>query len=39
VKKIDESGLTVYTVPQSLGEYFEEMFKNVDANMESLNIA
>ena len=39
VKKIDESGLTVYTVPKSLGEYFEEMFKNVDANMESLNIA
>jgi len=26
-------------VPKSLGEYFEEMFKNIDANMESLNIA
>jgi len=37
-KKIDESGMTVYTVPKSLGEYFEEMFKNVDANLESLNI-
>lgn len=38
VKKIDESGMTVYTVPYSLGEFFTEMFKNVDANLESLNI-
>ena len=39
VKKIDESGMTVYTVPNSLGEFFSEMFKNVDANLESLNIS
>jgi len=26
-------------VPKPLGEYFEEMFKNIDANLESLNIA
>jgi len=31
--------MTVYTVPNSLGEYFTEMFTNVDANLESLNIS
>ena len=31
--------MTVYTVPNSLGEFFTEMFKNVDANLESLNIS
>ena len=30
--------MTVYTVPNSLGEYFTEIFTNVDANLESLNI-
>ena len=37
-KSIDETGRTVYTVPKELGEYFEEIFKSVDANLESLNI-
>ena len=31
--------MTVYTVPNSLGEYFTEMFKNVDANLDRLNIS
>ena len=31
--------MTVYTVPNSLGEFFTEMFINVDANLESLNIS
>ena len=39
VKQIDEAGLTVYSVPKSFGKYFQEMFKDVDANMTSLNIA
>lgn len=38
VKRIDESGMTVYTVPNSLGAYFNEMFLTIDTNLEELNI-
>lgn len=30
--------MTVYTVPNSLGAYFNEMFLTIDTNLEELNI-
>lgn len=34
VKSVDETGRTVYTVPKSLGGYFDTIFQQVDTNLE-----